>query len=48
MISKLPAYPNPSVDYKYLLGYVPYPAWTYQCRISKSYNLKAATSALLF
>lgn len=48
MISELPAYPTPSVDYNYLLGYVPYPAWTYQCRISNSYNLREATKHLLF
>lgn len=48
MISTLPAYPMPSVDYKYQLGYIPYPAWTYACRTSSSYNLQIATTHLLF
>lgn len=48
LITSLPSYPKPSVDYKYLLGYVAYPSWTYQCRISSDYNLYIATDHLLF
>lgn len=48
MINSLPAYPQPSSDYKYLLGYIPYPTWTYQCRSSNDYNLQLATDKILF
>lgn len=48
LITSLPSYPKPSVDYNYLLGYIPYPSWTYQCRSSSSYNLYIATDHLLF
>lgn len=48
MITTLPAYPKPSVDYKYLLGYIPYPAWTFSCRNSVKYNLYTTTSHILF
>lgn len=48
LIQSLPAYPLPSVDYRYILGYIRYPAWTYQCRKADSYNLYRATDHLLF
>lgn len=48
MISTLPNYPKPSVDYKYILGYIPYPSWTYTCRTSSLYNLYIATDHILF
>lgn len=48
MIETLPNYPRPSVDYKYILGFIPYPSWTYQCRTSSAYNLYIATDHILF
>jgi hypothetical protein len=36
------------VDYKYTLGYIPYPSWTYSCRTTAQYDLYAATEHLLF
>jgi hypothetical protein len=48
LITSLPAYPKPSVDYKYTLGYIPYPSWTYACRTTSPYDLYTATHHLLF
>jgi hypothetical protein len=48
LITTLPAYPKPSVDYQYLLGYIPYPSWTYVCRSTPPYDLYTATDHLLF
>jgi hypothetical protein len=48
LIKTLPAYPLPSVDYRYILGYISYPAWTYQCRTTSLYNLYRATDHLRF
>jgi hypothetical protein len=48
LITTLPAYPKPSVDYQYLLGYIPYPSWTFNCRNSVKYNLYTTTSHILF
>ena len=44
----MPAYPQPSVDYTYKLGYIPYPTWTYACRSHSHYNLNTATDTLEF
>lgn len=48
LINTLPSYPQPSVDYQYLLGYIPYPSWTYACRTTPPYDLYSATNHLLF
>ena len=48
MIDSLPAYPQPSSDYAYHLGFIPYPTWTYQCRSNNDYNLNVATDKILF
>lgn len=48
MIESLPAYPQPSSDYNYILGYIPYPTWTFQCRNDTDYNLYQATDRILF
>lgn len=36
------------MDYNYILGYIPYPSWTYTCRTTPQYDLYAATDHLLF
>jgi hypothetical protein len=48
LIQTLPAYPQPSVDYVYRLGYIPYPTWSYACRSNPEYNLYKATDKLMF
>ena len=48
LITTLPAYPQPSVDYEYKLGYIPYPSWTFACRDNPSLGLTAATDHILF
>ena len=48
MLQSLPAYPQPSIDYQYVLGYIPYPTWSYPCRNSQEYSLYEATDKILF
>ena len=48
LIQSLPAYPEPSVDYNFLLGFIRYPSWSYTCRTSPTYNLYITTDKILF
>lgn len=48
LIQTLPAYPQPSVDYNFYLGFVRYPSWSYACRTSSTYDLYKTTDKILF
>ncbi len=47
-LTQLPGYPRPSTNYVFKLGYIPYPEWSYSCRISHTHNLLAVTDYILF
>lgn len=48
LIQSLPAYPEPSVDYNFKLGFIRYPSWSYACRTSSKYDLYTTTDKILF
>lgn len=48
LIEELPGYPKPSPNFAYRLGFIRYPAWTHECRVSETHKIGDAKNHLDF
>jgi hypothetical protein len=47
LTKEIAGYPRPSNSYQYVLSYMPYPMWTFECRASEKYKISEARKFLI-